>query len=240
MELRSRIKEYFSLSAKEIEAIVVSTLIIAFIVSFKEWGIDKFDLVYGIRNLLDSVIIVALALLVRISVEKIEALRRGYRVEFRVGLYGLLAGLILVFVSNGLLFLLIPGGIAIYMIKGLRLGRFRYGINRFEVAMIALLGVMANIFLAIFLKALMLVSESALLNKAVFINVWLAIFAMLPIPPLEGSRIFFASRLTYFFTLGCVLGAGILLYLTNILTAVIGSLVVGVVIWLSYLIFFEK
>ncbi len=240
MELTSRIKEYFGFNSDEIKGIIIATFIIAFILSFREWGINKFDWIYGLKNLFNSAIIVALALLVRVSVEKIEALRRGYRLEWKMSFYGLLIGLILVFISNGLLFLLIPGGIVVYMIKRLRLGKLWYGLNRFEVALVALTGLLANVVLAILFKALMFVSASSLLHKAMVINVLLAVFSMLPIPPLEGFRIWIGSRLLYLFSLGLIGGCSVLLFLTNISTAVIGSLGVAVFIWLLYYIFFER
>jgi hypothetical protein len=64
---------------------------------------------------------------------------------------------------------------------------------------------------------------------------------MLPIPPFDGSKIFYGSRLLFFFILGCIIGAGIFIYLAKtILLVLLGSLMVGVIVWLSYLIFFEK
>ena len=241
MELKNRIKKYFDFNSEEIQSIIISVLILAFVVSFREWGVDKFDLAYGIKNLLDSVLIVGLALIVRISIQKIDALRRGYRLEWKLSFYGLLVSLALVFISNGLLFVLIPGGIIVHMMDRMRIGKFRYGLNRFDVALIGFSGVLSNIVLAMFFKAMMLVSSSNLLDKAVLINVLMAVFAMLPIHPLEGSRMFVASRLTYFFTMGCIVGAGIsLLYFTSILTAIFGSLLVGGVVWLLYLIFVEN
>ena len=70
MELGSRIKRYFKFSSKEIVGLIAAVLITAFIVSFKEWGIDTFDAYYGLMNLMNSVIIVGVVLLVKISIEK--------------------------------------------------------------------------------------------------------------------------------------------------------------------------
>ena len=64
---------------------------------------------------------------------------------------------------------------------------------------------------------------------------------MLPIPPLDGSKIFFGGRLLYIFGLAGIVAAGVLLY-ANIAVwiAVISSFLIAVVLWLLYYIFFEK
>ncbi len=240
MELQSRIKRYFSFSSNEVVGLIMAVLITAFIVSFNEWGVDKFDVSYGLVNLMNSVIIVGVVLLIKISVEKIEALRRGYDVKWKMNLAGLIGGLILVFITNGGLFVLVPGSMAIGLIKRLRLGKFRYGLNRFEVGLVAFGGVLATLGMAVLFKALAFISPGALLDKAVNISLLLTIFSILPIPYLEGYRIWLGSRLLYFFCLGLVIGLSALFYLTSFVTAVFGAIGVAVLIWVLYYILFER
>src|SRR4030042_1348365 len=104
MEVGGRIKEYFRFEKKEVTGIIISILIIAFIVSFKNWGTDKFDVISGINNFFSAILIVALAYIVHISVQKIYALKMGYTADFTYSLYGLIIGLVICFASNGFLF----------------------------------------------------------------------------------------------------------------------------------------
>jgi hypothetical protein len=68
-----------------------------------------------------------------------------------------------------------------------------------------------------------------------------AIYDILPITPLSGSKLFFGSRMTYAFMFFTIVIAGVLLLLDiNVFMAVLGSLVIGVICWILYYIFFER
>ena len=144
-DLKDKVKRYFAFSNEEIKGMVVATLIIGFIISFKEWGYgDKFDALVGLRNLFSSIMIVALAMLAHQTGQRIVGLHVGFRVEWRMWLYGLMIGLILVLVSRGNLWFIAPGGIIVHHMKQHRIGYFRYGVNKWALAMIAASGAIAN------------------------------------------------------------------------------------------------
>ena len=105
-------------------------------------------------------------------------------------------------------------------------------------------GPLANILLALFLKVLSnitFIASNALLEKAILVNVIFALYTYLPIPPLDGFALFYASRLTYVFSYGALIGASILLlFKLSLLLTIIGALLVATAIWGTYYYKFES
>ena len=240
-DLKDKLEKYFMFSRTEVKDLIITILILAFIVSFKEWGAKEFDILIGMRNLFNAVLIMTLVVLVHISAQRVAGLHVGIRVEYKLWWLGLVLGLIFVFVSRGNVWLLIPGGIVFHHMAVHRIGYFRYGINMLTMSSISLMGALANIMFAIVFKILfMFFPNNMLIEKAIFVSLWFAVFSMLPIPPLDGSKVFFNSRGVYVLLFGCVLGAALMLSLQiNILLAIIGALLVGVLFWVYYLKVFE-
>ncbi|MBD3313376.1 hypothetical protein GF345_02955 [Candidatus Woesearchaeota archaeon] len=227
------IKKYYGFDKDELKGIVVAVLVLAFIVSFDDWGVEKFEFFYGLKNLFNSMLIVLLSFLVYLSAQRITAIKSGFKAEWRVWTYGLLIGLVLVFVSRGKLWFLAPGGVIVYHMAGHRICGFRYGLNYWPLGMSAIMGPLACAVLAIIFNLLLGVfPENSLLEKAMRVNIWLAIINMLPIPPLDGSNLFFATRMVYVFLLGLVLGTLIpLLFSIHILYSLLIGLIAGFILW---------
>ncbi|MFO8016596.1 MAG: hypothetical protein R6U32_05815 [Candidatus Woesearchaeota archaeon] len=233
------IKKYYGFSPEELRAIAVGVLVIAFVISFNEWGVNEFNLAYGLRNLFNAILIVLLSFLIHISAQRVAGLFSGFLVEYRPWLYGLGIALILTIVSRGNLWFIAPGGIAVYHMTGHRLGSFRYGLNFWPLGLTGIAGPIGTVLLAIFFKLLLYVSPgNVLLQKALVFNIWYAILTMLPIPPLDGSHMFFASRLFYVFSYGCIIGLCVSLYFFNVLAAIGVGILLGVILWqVSYWLF---
>ncbi|MFC1727842.1 hypothetical protein ACFLZ7_00040 [Nanoarchaeota archaeon] len=239
--MKDFLKKYFTFSAEEIKGMIISVLVIAFIFSFKEWGVDKFDFLYGLKNFINIVLIVALAFLVREVAHRFFAGKTGLRAEYRSWTFGLLIGVIIVVLSRGELIFLAPGGILVHHLAGARLGAFRYGLVYKTMGWVAAAGPLANIVLALFFKIMTLFPLNlVLIQKAISLNLWLAIFGMLPIPPLDGSKMFYASRFMYVWVIGLVAGAAFFINYTGVLTAIIGTLVVSLIILAMFAFTFEK
>ncbi|MAG08065.1 hypothetical protein CMO89_01210 [Candidatus Woesearchaeota archaeon] len=235
-DLKDKLKRYFMFSREEIKNFIIIILILAFIVSFKDWGAKEFELLVGLRNLFNAVLIVTLAVLAHASAQRIAGLQVGIRVEHRLWWAGLLMGLVLIFVSRGNLWFLAPGGVIFHHMAVHRIGFFRYGINTLTMSSVALAGPLANVAFAILFKILfVLLPNNVLIEKAILVNVWFAVFNMLPIPPLDGNYVFFYSRGLYFLLFGAILGAALLLVLKiNILVAIFGSLLFGLLFGVYY------
>ena len=241
IDLLDKIKRYYKFSAYEIRGLVISILAIAFIISFKEWGTAKFDASVGLYNLFNSILIVALSILVHDAGQRLWGLVIGYRVEFKMWTFGLIFSLIVAFLTNGSLWLIIPSGFMLHHIAGHRLGWFRYGINYFGQAMVALAGPLFTLMLIILLKVLDAFYPNALIAKAIMFNVVYAITSLLPIPPLDGSKIYFGSRMLYAFILPAMIVVTVLMVINvPIFLAIVLSLLVGISLWLTYYISFER
>lgn len=230
------VKRYFKFSTEEMRGLLIGIFIVAFLVSFDEWGVETFNVMFGLRNFLNAILIITLAFLFRIAVQRVIGLSLGYKVEYRMWLYGLLTAIVLIIVSNGKLWLIVPGGLLFYHMPGHRLGAFRYGLNYFPVGVIGFFGPMSNLFLAMLFKWLLVYFPgNILLHKGMVVNIWFALFTMLPIPPLDGSHALFATRYWYAFTATLVLVLAISLYFLSIFASIIIALLVAIAVWFAYL-----
>ena len=140
-----KFQRYGQFTASEIKGLILTIVVVAFILSFRDWGKETFDFFYGLSHFFLTIILVAIAFLARQLAHRASALSVGYKVEFRAWTVGLVVGLILSFVSNGTIPLLATGGIFVTHLAVHRLGRFRYGLGYHVVGWIALAGAIANI-----------------------------------------------------------------------------------------------
>jgi len=242
VDLIDKIKRYYKFTPSELKSLTIAILVTAFIISFREWGIGSvFNFQVGIINFFNAILIVSVSFLIHLSAQRFWALATGFRHEFQLWGIGLGIGLILAFVTNGKIWVIIPGGFIVHHLAGHRLGWFRYGINYWAIGLIAFAGPLASIIFAMIFKSFSGVVSNVLIEKVIIFNILFAVFSMLPIPPLDGSKIFFGGRLLYIFGLAGIVAAGVLLY-ANIAVwiAVISSFLIAVVLWLLYYIFFEK
>jgi len=242
VDLGAKIKKYYKFTPSELNGFLISVFILAFVISFKDWGRgSNIQPLVGIVNLFNAILIVGLSLLVSISVRKIAALQTGLRAEYKVWMFGLLLALIFAFVSNGNIWILVGGGLMFHHLAGHRLGFFRYGLNYFAVGLSSAVGPISNIILAAIFKGISVFVSNALITKAIMFNLGFAVWSMLPFPPLDGGRMFYGSRMAYALLFFFVVFAAILLY-TNIPVwiSLVGAALLGVVMWLAYYILVEK
>ena len=233
MEWIDRIKRDVRFSMDEVKAIGISALILGFVFAFKDWSIFNF---------IAAILIVFVSIAFHVYAQKIMGVKVGGSVEYKLWWYGLLASLVLVFISNGKLWwLIVPGGFTASIIAKYRIGKFRYGLNYRAIGIIGLTGPIASIIFASIFKNLNLYTPLSLglFDKLFIWNLVYAIWTVLPIPPLDGHHTFFAGRLTYVFTAGIILVYSILILFVGIYSA-IWALIGGFIIYLVYLFAFER
>lgn len=239
VNLWDKIKRYYKFTPSELKGFIISILVIALIIGFDD-GRANFSF-YWFINLFNCILLVTLTFIVRESAHKIGALQIGYRVEYKMWTWGLLLGFVFALVSRGKIWILLPGGFIVHHLAGHRLGWMRYGINYFAMGVVSLWAPISNIILVMIFKTINNFVHNPVIDKLILLNIALAIWTMLPIPPMDGSKIFYGSRLFYAFTFSSVIAAAILLYVDiNVWLAIIGAILIGIICWLLYYIFLER
>ena len=95
-------------------------------------------------------------------------------------------------------------------------------LTEWELALIAASGIIANLIVAAASQAYGFVEFRNM-------NLWFVFFNMLPFAGHDGGKIFFGGRFFYVFMLTIALAAIILLNITNIITTVISSVLIGII-----------
>lgn len=243
MSLRNyidKLKHYFPFSKEEHAGFWLSVLVLGFIASFTKWGVERFELGTGLQNLLGYCIVAAIVLFVHHAGQRMVALALGFKAEQKLWWHGLLFGLLLAFATNGKIRFLACSGTIIHLLAVHRLGAFRYGPNVSTIAKIALAGPLANIVFAAVIKVLELAGlPHAIANPFFTFSLAFAGWNMLPIPPLDGTKVFYWSRLAYVFFFGTVASYIIMASLFKIYS-LLAAVAIGVACWLIFLLFFER
>jgi Zn-dependent protease len=132
----------------------------------------------------------------------------GAHAEFRAWPFGLALAIIMPVISLGNFLFAAPG--AVY-ISGENIDRRQNGI-------ISLAGPIVNIAMGIFFFCIGIFSQNpiiaAIAMPGMMINIWLGFFNMLPIPPLDGSKVLIWNPLIW---AACFFPLGILLFFPELL-----------------------
>lgn len=239
---KDKVKRYFSFTPEETKALIITVLSLSLIVGLND-GRDTFDMFLWFHNFIGTILIVLITVLINQAGHRLYALHKGYKVEYQIWWYGLMIGLAFSLVSRGNLLILVPGGIIISQLAYQKIGKFPYFTSNFDMGMIALAGPLANILFATALKTIEVwfgvpLTEVPLLDMLFKINWYFAVWNLLPIPSLAGSKVFFGSRLLYIFLFGCI--AGYILLFSIGIYSFIWATVIGIGVWISYYILVEK
>jgi Zn-dependent protease len=164
---------------REIKEILISAVIIGYVFAwYFERGIP------GINSIAIALVGVGAAFIFHELAHKYTAQKYGCWAEYRMWETGLIIAFFSVVVF-GFVFAA-PG--AVYISPGM------YGITRRQNGIISVSGAVSNLTLAV----IFLIIKSTLgvvpwindvATMGIFINAWLALFNMLPLPPLDGSKV---------------------------------------------------
>jgi Zn-dependent protease len=164
--------EFFHFDRREILEIIIAVLVLSIIFSFE--GFHFNSNILGI-----SFFAVTTAFLLHELAHKFVAIKLGYGAKFKLYIPSTLISLILVFTGVKIAAL---GFVEIYpyKFKNWLYKRLKFSLE--EIGKIALSGPVINIILAYLFLLFGL-------NFFKTVNAWIAFFNLLPIPPLDGSKI---------------------------------------------------
>jgi Zn-dependent protease len=237
----SKVKKFFWFSKTEFNGFILVVLVFSFIFSFNSWGGVSFDFFFGLKNLLFAFFLCGFSLFIHHSGQRFMALKLGFKPEHKVWWPGIIVSLILVLLSNGFIKMYAASAIFISLFPRHRIGAFRAGMNINALAKTALAGPVFNVFLATFA---ILLEWTGLIPQTLSImifkfNLSLAAWNLLPIPPLDGSRILYYSRLVYVFLVSFILGYVFLIWIFNWYSYIF-ALLIAIICWFLFLVFFEN
>ena len=234
-----RVRHEFRFSPEETKGLALSIIVLSFAIGFND-GTATFQLGHWLLNFLDCILVITLSILVRETAHRIFSIRSGHKAEFKVWPVGLGIALAASVLSYGKLPILVYGGFLLSYVPRQRLGYFRYGLSFGNMATVAMWGNLSSLLLALFFKIAYTIVPNPLIKLAILVNIMMACLNMLPIPPLTGSVMFFASRTYYIFALALIIAASLMIfYLSSILLIIFGSLAIAGLVALLWNVFVE-
>jgi Zn-dependent protease len=188
-------------SPGEILSILVAWIVLSFAISY--YNIVQLATSTGngsVALIIAAFIATATGFIIHEMGHKFVAIRRGHVAHFRVWVWGLVLTLVTAVASNGSFLFGAPGAVYIApTVASGYYGYYGYQSRRYDPEwdnmIISAAGPGINLlfalgFLALFISATPMSFLSAVAQYGFFLNVGLGSFNMLPIPPLDGSKIF--------------------------------------------------
>jgi len=209
-ELRSRIAEYLRFNNQELSSLAIAIFVTTFVFAFDDRR-PTFSWDPWIGNFIAVLLVVGFTIFAKYIIQKASALADGYTAEFKVWWIGIAIALILGFITSGKVALVLIGGVATTFIPRHRLGEFRYGFSYEENGQVSIMGVVANILLAILFALLWQFTQFHIFALALNLNIIMGVLSLLPFPQLDGLQIFWGSRTWYYIIVVTMLLFGVLL-----------------------------
>ncbi len=171
------------METREILDILIAVVALGFIVSYN--GI--MDLTGLVSSFPTNTAIIGLSFLLHELAHRQMARRLGFFARFELWSTGVLLSIFLSIVLG--VKLAAVGSVMIYPIADLW-GRAKL-MTRKDMMLIAVVGPATNVIISMVSVAGYLIYPLRLWLDMIYLNLWLALFNLFPLPPLDGSRIFF-------------------------------------------------
>ena len=178
---------------KEINDIVISAiaLAVAFAIAFNGGIVNIFSFSFDLVVI--AFVAVSISFILHELAHRFLARHYGFYAEYKMWPQGL--GLALLFSLFGFVFAA-PGAVMIHP-KADLWGTSRT-LTQKKIGLIALVGPLTNVALAaVFLAAFFFVSQSVVFAFAISINIWLALFNMIPVWNLDGAKVLWWDKKIY-------------------------------------------
>ncbi|MBN1923998.1 MAG: hypothetical protein JW791_04545 [Nanoarchaeota archaeon] len=182
-------------SEKEVKELAISAIALAVIFSLRE-------LLAGgswIAVIFSSLILISISLFVKMYSHKRVAEKYDCGAVYKFNYYLFIISLLIALITNGGIVFAALGSIIISSSLYTRLGHKFVNITQKESGLIALSGSMANVIAALVCLILYPLSND-FFQLGLNINIFMALFNMIPLPPLDGAKVLWWSRLVWFAT----------------------------------------
>ena len=184
----------FSVSEKELFFFFITVVILSFLFVFN----DDFPTWKGVvMNYLNVLVLVSLSFLFFQLVQKAVAQSYGAKTQYVLWLPGFMVSIIIGVASLGRSVFFSMGFTRIIKYSGSRLGKKSVFLGEDEKGKIILSGVLASLSLAFLVKLISPLLAGDVWVTCVSINVLIAIFNLVPFPPLSGSYLFVWNRVAW-------------------------------------------
>ena len=235
-ETVERVKDFYNFDKQEIFGLLAVTLIMGFIFSFRNWGEEQFNLIFGLKNLFLAIIVAGISLWFKISCQKVYGLTSGQSNVFKVWWNGIVIMLVIAFITRGWVPLALAGGaVSSFMVKQ-RLGEFRYGFSTWVMAISAAWAIWGSLILAIlFAIGTYFFPQSFFFDIGLKMNLVLAFCSWLPLPQQDGLSLFFGSKGLWSLAIVAILMTSVLL-LTKTTIGLITTIVVATLIGIGVIL----
>lgn len=168
--------EKFYFSKRELKEIIISVLLLSVIFSYPEvLSNPSVALIY--------LFVLGTAFLGHELSHKFTAMHLGYFSEYRMWTQGLLLALIFALISGGSIVFAAPGAVVFGSF-------FLSSPTKEDIGKISAAGPLFNIVFTFVFYVLYVLFSIRLFYTSAFVNMWLGMFNLIPIPPLDGSKIF--------------------------------------------------
>lgn len=236
MALAKRVKRHFSFTSKEKKEFTITTIIFTLIMFLYVWRVVDLTTLAGVGYIIGLAIISAGSLYAFIASAKSFAITRGYTATYSYWMTGQLGGLLLSFISYGLIPILFPGYITIQTIDRLRHGKVFPGENKYDIFAVLAFATVIPIFVSMMLLILFSLTKLQLFYFGAILNGFLAFFSLLPFVDNNGSHLFYMNRKKYFFLVILAL-VYLIILLTTSLLMVLGVILVVALLWYFFMRF---
>ena len=186
--------EQLGFDRQEIKDIILSTLALAFIFFY---GLYGYQLISNLNSgalyaYLIYLTIIFFAFIPHELAHKFTAIKYGCQARYQIWWKGLKFALILAMITNGNFVIAAPGAVMIYSMRKDIFGHTHSTITPKENAYISMAGPIANLIVAtlmLSLSGILTIGGFDLARSIGYVSCFLAMFNLIPIPPLDGSKI---------------------------------------------------
>jgi Zn-dependent protease len=182
----------------EIRDILLSSAILAFVFYYP--GIGRFftDVFSGniIIGFLFYFLILTSAFVPHELAHKFVAMKYGAIAKYQMWKAGLMWAAVIAFFTNGMFTFAAPGAVVIYTTFRDSLGTRQIRINEKQNAYISMAGPITNFVVAALMIPLL--STGSIFKSIFYVNAFIGLFNLIPIPPFDGSKIIKWNKNYYF------------------------------------------